>query len=216
MKRLRSVFESVAYAGMKPQGSAAPRPARRWLGPLRGPVERFLNGPGSSDPLYLSNRTRGQKVRLGVLIGLPCAMVLTFVALAALGKFDAAHLRRPPPVVSDAEVAARMLPGLSHGVAPRSDSGLEVLEVAVGGGRIASTVRNVRDHAIVDAEVTFELTDGVGSRLGAVNCRLPRIEARATAAFHAAIPQTDAVRAVVREMHVTEPAARKGTAVPTR
>lgn len=201
MKRLRSVFESVAYAGMKPQGSAAPRSALRRLGPLRGPVERFLNGPGSSDPLYLSNRTLGEKIRLGVLIGLPCAMVLALVTLAALGKFDSAHLSPPAQPLSDAELAVRMLPDLSQGLTPRSDSGIEVTEVAVGRGRISGNVRNTTDRAVVDAEVTFDLTDAAGSRLGAVLCRIPRIEPRGTAAFQATVPQADAVRAVVREMH---------------
>ena len=67
MKRLRQIFESIVYAGLKPR-----------------------------DPFYLSNRTTGQRIRLAALIAIPCLAVLGGVALAALGYFNSSS-QLPPP-----------------------------------------------------------------------------------------------------------------------
>src|SRR5581483_8422277 len=62
MNIVRKLWESVVYAGMKP--GAAPQSVRiaRWFGPLSGPVERFLSAGKPNDPLYLTNRSFGQKL----------------------------------------------------------------------------------------------------------------------------------------------------------
>ena len=80
MGKLRALLESLAYAGLKPQrpGVAATRPAGAW----RQRFERFLTRPANADPLYLSNRTGWQRVRVGVLVGVPAVVVLTVLVLA--------------------------------------------------------------------------------------------------------------------------------------
>jgi hypothetical protein len=201
MKRLRQLFESIAYAGMKPGGTQSPSPAMRWLGPLRGPVERFLNGPASSDPFYLTNRTTGQKARLAAVICVPFALVLGGVALAAIGYFDDGS-QLPPPTkqLSNAEIAAKMLPDLNKDMHLETNHDLQVLDVTVGGNKISGSVKNASSHAINDAEVVFDLTDARGSRVGAISCRLARIEASTSIPFHADIAQANAVYALVREV----------------
>jgi hypothetical protein len=202
MKRLRQIFESIVYAGMKPGASASGQSSLRWLGPLRGPVERFVNGPASSDPFYLTNRTLGQKIRLGVLIAIPFAIVLAGVGMAALGYFDDAS-QLPPPTkqLTNAEIAAKMLPDLNKEIPVETNKEVKLLDVVVGSGRISGTVKNVTDHLITDAEVIFDLANAGGSRVGAVSVKIARIEANGSAAFSNAIPQADATYAIVREVH---------------
>jgi hypothetical protein len=205
MKRLRQFFESIVYAGMKPGAPSAQKSSLRWLGPLQGPVQRFLNGSASTDPLYLTNRTLGHKVRLGLLICIPFALVLAFVGFAALGRFDDPD-QLPPPTkqLTNAEIAAKMLPDLNKDLTLETNKELQVVEVEVqqiGGSRISGSVKNNTDHLITDAEVIFDLTNTGGSRVGAVSCKIARVEPKSTAPFQTAIPQADAAFAVVREVH---------------
>jgi hypothetical protein len=205
MKRLRQIFESIAYAGMKPGAPASQSSLFRRLGPLRGPIERFLNGPASSDPFYLTNRTIGQKVRRGLLIAVPFAVVLAGVGLAALGIFDDSS-QLPPPTkqLTNAEIAARMLPDLNKPVTLETNRELQVVDVVVqqaGGSKISGTVKNITSHAITGAEVIFDLTNQRGSRVGAVSCKIARVEANSSSQFQNLIPQADAAYAIVREVH---------------
>lgn len=177
----------------------------RWLGPLRGPVERFLNGPASSDPFYLTNRTIGQKVRLGILVAIPFAVVLAGVGLAAMGVFDKAS-QLPPPIkqISDAEIAVKMLPNLNQDLKVDANKELQVLDVIVqqaGGSKISGTVKNTTGRVITGAEVIFDLTDAQGSRVGAVSCKIDRIEPNSSKPFQNTIAQADATYAIVREVH---------------
>lgn len=205
MKRLREIFESIVYAGMKPGKSASKSSALRWLGPLGGPIERFLNGPASSDPFYLTNRTTGQKIRLGLLIGIPLVAAAAGVGLAAIGVFDRAS-QLPPPAkpMTNAEIAAKMLPALNKNITIETNQELQVLDVVVqqtGGSRISGTVKNTTGRVITGAEVVFDLTNARGSRVGAVSCKIERIEPNGSARFQNAIEPADATYAIVREIH---------------
>lgn len=200
MVRFRRIFESIAYAGIKPGGPTAPTPPPRRLGRLRELVERFLNGPSSSDPFCLSNRSLGQKVRLGILTMIPLAVVLGAVGLASAGYFDRKAPVAPPHQSSDAQTAASALPDLNKDLAIQSNRNLQLLEVVVGRGKISGTVRNTSDHVITDAEMIFDLTNAGGSVLGAVSCKIDRIAPQSSARFQIPITQADAVYALVREV----------------
>ncbi|SPE41336.1 conserved hypothetical protein [Candidatus Sulfopaludibacter sp. SbA3] len=202
MKRLRRIFESIVYVGMKPGANSASQRVRfRWLGPLRGPIVRFLNGRNPSDPLYLTNRTTGQKVRLAIFVMLPFAVVLAGVILAASGYFDD-DVDLPPPTtpISNAEIAAENMPDLDKDMHLDTNKELQVLNVVVSAGNLSGTVKNTSNRLIANAEVIFDLADEHGSRAGAVNCRITRIEPQAKAPFTAVLPLKNAVYAVVREV----------------
>ncbi len=147
MKRLRQIFESIIYAGLTPQ-----------------------------DPLYLSNRTTGQRIRSAALIGVPCLVVLGGVALAALGYFNRSS-RLPPPAkpFSNAEIAAKMLPGLNKDIRIETNQDVQVVDVVVGRGRISGSVKNTTAHSIEDAEVIFDLADARGSGVGTVSCKFKQL-----------------------------------------
>ncbi len=201
MKRLRELFESIVYAGLKPASGSAKPESKNWLGPLKGRLNRFLDGSASSDPLHLTNRTTGQRVRTAVLIALPVALLLGGVGMAAMGVFDSAsQLPAPERALKPSEVASKILPNLKTDLQAYTNREVQVLDVVVADGKISGSVKNSTGRAMTDAEVDFDLTDARGSRVGAVNCRIPHIDANGSAPFQMNIPQADAVYALVREV----------------
>jgi hypothetical protein len=205
MKSLREIFESIAYAGMKP---GAPSPSGNRPPPssgLRARLDRFLNGSADSDPFYLTNRTTAQKMRLALYIAAPFVLVLTAVYLAATGAFDPSASTPPPgKVLTNAEIATKMLPNLDKEITLPSNKNVDVLSVVVQGGpasKISGTVRNNTSQPVTDVEVVFDLTNETGSRLGGVTCKVARVEAKGTAPFELSVPHHDAAYAIVREVH---------------
>ena len=173
----------------------------RWLGPLAGPLMRFLDAPASADPFYLTNRTFGQKMRLGAAIALPCGLVMAGIVLAVTGVFD--RPAPPPPAVTPQQIAEKMLPDLANGVKIQTNHDLEISDVHVeqgGGPRVTGTVRNNTSHVIQNAELVFDLTDASGSRLGAVSTHIVRVEGNSTAPFSFPVEQKTAAFVLVREV----------------
>ena len=200
-KSLREVVESIVYAGMRPGVPPSQSRRMRWIGPFRAPLERFLSGGRSDDPFYLTNRTWGERVRLWVLLSVPCLLVAGLVALGVLGyigKRDA-----PAKELTGAQIAARMLPDLNKPMDLNTSDNVELLEVRVtpDGAELEGSVRNRTDKAISRAELYFDLTDAHGSRLGAVTAWVAGIPPRGTASFRCPIQQHDARFALVRELH---------------
>jgi hypothetical protein len=106
LKRVRQFIESVVFAGLKPDAHLQPAvKGRRWLGPLSGLVDRVLSRPAPSDPLYLSNRTFEQKVKLWAAIAVPC-LILAGVILLLLSRIFPANGPGPAPEMSAAAMAA--------------------------------------------------------------------------------------------------------------
>lgn len=201
MKRLRQFFESIVFAGIKPD-----KPEKRlgWLGPLAGPLNRFLDGGAANDPMYLTNRTMGQKVRLAIVVMVPCLLVVGGIGLALAGYFN--HPPPPPraaPALTPAQIAAKMLPNLDKDLKIDSNRDIEVADVHIeqgGATKVAGRARNTTDHIIQNAEIIFDLTDKDGSRLGAVSAKIPRIEAHGSAQFSLPVEQREAYFALVREI----------------
>ena len=104
------MIESVVFAGMKPGtpgGQQSER--RRWLGPLRRPVERWLSGgPAPSDPLYLSNRTPRQRLMAGLKIAVPLVVVAAVVVWSFRGRVF--HADAPASGATRSDVLSKLLP----------------------------------------------------------------------------------------------------------
>jgi hypothetical protein len=203
MSRLRKLLESIAYAGMKP-GSPAPKNRARWLGPLAGPLTRFLDGAKPDDPFYLTNRTVGQRLRLVIVIAIPCLVVAAGIALAMSGYFDPdTPTVNPAKSLTPEQVAAKMLPNLDKNLRIEVNRDVEISDVHIEHGattKIAGLARNNTDHPIENAELVFDLTDKAGSRMGAVTTRIPKIDGKKTAPFSFTVEQQDASFALVREI----------------
>ena len=203
--RLRKWFESIVYAGMSP-ANAQPKKRMAWLGPLAGPVARFLDvGAAPSDPFYLTNRTVTQRLRQAVLIAVPCLLVVAAIGLALLGYFNRPTALPPPaPTLTPEQVAADVLPKLDKDIPIEANHDIDVMEVHVVPGRdtkVAGAARNNTDHPIRDTELVFDLTDAAGSRLGAVSTHMALIEPKSTASFSFPVEQHDAAFALVREVN---------------
>jgi len=171
----------------------------RWLGPLRGPVERFLAGGRVDDPFYLTNQTTGQKVRKGVLIALPFVLAITVAGISRILP------RKTHPVaeLTRAEVAARTLPDYSKTVRVPSNTEVQVVEVMVHrnpGPVVSGSVRNLTDREIPSAELVFDLTDSNGSQVGAVTGTVSRLKPNSVTKFQLPIKETNAAFALVREV----------------
>jgi hypothetical protein len=199
--RFRDFLESIAYAGMKPGKPKAESQRMRWLGPLRGPVERLLSGGAHRDPLYLSNRTLGQRVVGWVRVGVPLVVLVVAVVFAFR-----MHRREDKPAeqLSPAEIAAKMLPELNKPIHVDKNTDIEVVEVYVDhadGDRLMGKLRNTTDHAIQTGEVDFVLTGVNGTKLGAVSVKVSKLVAGETVAFAQPIAEKAASFALVREVH---------------
>jgi hypothetical protein len=166
-------------------------------------LERFISGSGPADPLYLSNRTFGQKLRLGLLIGTPALAIVGLMVLALGNYFDpapspqkvAASTREPGAATS------KILPDLQKTYRSESDSDCEVSEAAVAGGTLSGKVRNTTDRTVHVADLVFDLTDENGSALGAVSVKVENIAPHGLAPFHQTVDQRSAKTALVREIH---------------
>ncbi len=198
MNQLRKFFESIVFAGMKPGGQTAPKTQLRWLGPLRGPVERLISGPAISDPLYLTNRTFLQKLRSWSLIAIPCLILAGAVAVA-LSVLDPPA---PPPAKEPtaAEITAKLLPNMDKDIklAPASD--VQVLEVRVEGTQLVGSVKNTTEHPIASVELIVDLTTAGGSQVGAVSAFVDKLPPSGRKNFQIPIKQRNAAFALVREI----------------
>src|SRR5436305_861051 len=109
MKRLREFLESVAFAGLKPDGQRAD--AKKPRGRLGSAVERFISGPAPSDPLYLTNRSLGQKIRFWGVIALPCLVLAAGIGVALTRILNPAEAK-PAAEPTAKELSAKLLPNI--------------------------------------------------------------------------------------------------------
>lgn len=173
----------------------------RPLGPLRAPVERLLSGGVQQDPLYLSNRTFGQKVLGWVKVGVPLVAVVAAVVFAFL------QYRRedqPPETMSAAEVAAKTLPYLNKPIHVDSNTDIQVVEVTVdhtNGDKLIGKLRNATNHQIQSGEVNFTLTGVNGTQVGAIAVKVNKLGAGETVQFAQPIPGKSVSFALVRDVH---------------
>ena len=202
LKRFRRFIDSVVFAGLKPDAPREQAKPLRRLGPLRGLLERVLFRPAPSDPLYLSNRTFDQKVKVGLAIAVPCLIV---VGVTALGLSHIFHAKGPGPdaEMSGAELAKKLLPNMDTTVKVEVNKDVQVLDAHVereGGMKVVGTVKNNTDRLIRTTQIVLDLTDRTGSQLGAVSARVDNLAPNATGSFQIPIEQTDAAFTLVREV----------------
>lgn len=165
-------------------------------------IERFVAGSGPSDPLYITNRTFGQKARLGLLIGTPVIAIIALMGLALNNYFDPSPSARRAPVARETPaMTAKVLPDLAKTYRSDSDTDCEIAEATVGDHTLYGKVRNNSDHLVHVADVVFDVTDEEGSQLGAVAVRVENIAPHAMASFRQALEQKTATTALVRELH---------------
>ena len=202
LKRFRRFIDSVVFAGLKPDAPREQAKRLRRIGPLRGLLERVLLRPAPSDPLYLSNRTFDQKVKVALMIAAPCLIVVGVTALG-LSHFFQAKGPGPAAEISGAELAKKLLPNMDTTVKVEVNKDVQLLDAHFereGGMKVVGTFKNNTDRLIRTTEIVLNLTDATGSQLGAVSARVDNLAPNATANFQIPIVQTDAAFALVREI----------------
>lgn len=171
-------------------------------------LERFFTGGAQNDPLYVSNRSLGQKIRLGLLIGTPVIVVAIFIGLAMTNYFEPpvrperATVRKDPT----GEITGKILPNVDKDLPISNDYSrdIEVLEAGVshdGSHVLSGKIRNTTERTVKVADLVFDVTDDEGSQLGGVSVRIENIPGHAIAPFKITLEQRDARSALVREVH---------------
>jgi hypothetical protein len=198
--RLREFLESIVFAGLKPGAPSGPR-RMKWLGPLERPLEKFLNGPAPSDPLYLSNRPLKQRLKLAAVIIVPCLVVAVGLLMALSNRIPVTGAG-PAPEPTPNEVTQKILPHLDRNIKIDVNRDLEVMEIHIEHGAETSLVCTVRNNSgkdIPSGGVVVDLTDSSGSQLGGVTIPV-NVAARSTKKVQMPIKQSNAVFALVREL----------------
>ncbi len=164
---------------------------------LRELFERILTGgPAPADPLYVTNRTLGQKLRVAALVALPFALLGGLVAILNYRTHpDAIDSARPVPSAPAVKIAELPLPNL-----PTSEIAIDEIRVDAAGNVLVGTVRNTTDHPIDSATVIFNLTDQSGSQLGDIMHTFQKLAPKTTVQIRIPLERRNAAYAVVREI----------------
>jgi hypothetical protein len=201
--RIRRFIESVVYAGLKPSGgveAAGPKPPQP-PGPLRDKIQRFLSGgPAASDPLYLTNRTWMQKLRLPLAIVIPTAALLYVLALVFGNVY--APKTAPPKEPTAAEILKNLLPDLQKNVDVEVYKDAEIVEIHVVRGaapRIVGALKNNTDR-VISVEFDVTLADASGSQVGTLSERVEKAPPGAQVRFDFPASSPQAAYAIVRKM----------------
>jgi hypothetical protein len=173
----------------------------RWLGPLAGPLDRFLSGGRSSDPLYLSNQTFWQKSVRVLLVVFPLVVVTILVALSSFQLIK----KRTVPVeeVSPAEVAARSLPNFAEAIVASAPvvSVLDAELKTVNDERILTgRIVNNTDRRFAEVQVVFNTTNSSGSQLAPEEAKFTDLGPRGQVPFVIRVKSPEAVFAIVRHV----------------
>ncbi len=205
MKRLRNKLESIVFAGLKPGGQkekARARPPDTWLGRQRRRIDNWISGSAAPvDPLYLSNRSTGQKIKSWSVVAIPLLILVGGVALS-LSSYLKPTSRKSVSELSPAAAGEKMLPDFKD-LKIDSPRELDVVEIRIektAGTRLIGIVRNKTAHVIASADVSCDLTDADGTQLGSITGHLDNIPAAASKTFELPLRQRDAAFALVREI----------------
>src|ERR1700722_5045928 len=109
--RFRKIIDSVVYAGMKADTRTQPGSLASEKG-LFGPLRCFFCGPAPSDPLYLTNRTVGQKAK-SILLFTMAAIIVTGLAICGMRYYAASYFSAQRKLTKKA-ITALSLPHLGE------------------------------------------------------------------------------------------------------
>ena len=197
--RIRSLFEAVLFAGLKPSGGAPAQHPRRFAW-LRDKLDGYLAGERSDDPLYLSNRTWKQKLKVWLVVGTPIAIILAGATLLFTNVLT--PQARPPKEPTGEERLQNLLPDLQKTIHIDTVEGAEVSELRVlrdGPPRVTGVMTNNTDHAL-SVELDLELVDKSGSRLGSLTQRIENAQPHSSTRFEFAAEDPTTMYALVRKI----------------
>ncbi|MGA2741361.1 MAG: FxLYD domain-containing protein [Bryobacteraceae bacterium] len=192
-----------------PAGNSQLNRLRKRLDPLRARIEIFISGQAPSDPLYLTNRTWLQKLKLASLIAVPVLLLIALVTIGAnmrLRSGKMAPYENPATeTASEPETAA---PAATQRPAPDPISASAELDVVnlriVKDTRspvVTGTVRNKTERRIASAEVSYYLADAAGSLVGTDTTGVANLGPHGSAGFRMPLKIAKAEYVFVRDVH---------------
>ena len=173
----------------------------KWAGPLRDTFRRLIDGPTQSDPLYLTNRTIGQRARVWAMVAVPVLVIGGLVVYVLNEKF--VRKTAPPVEISNAEIAKRSLPGLNQPIKVAVNPDLEVVAAEAQRGSAPSifgVLKNKSGQKYPYVKLEFELADTRNTTVGAAATVLENVAPHSETKFRFAIPQKDVGLVLVREI----------------
>jgi len=201
---VKKLIDSVLFAGLKPATPGqAPSANKGPLGRLWAHLDNWVSGGASDDPLYLSNRTWRQKLRMGLLLGIPGLVLVVGLVLVFAQVFVPQTAPPKSKEATTAELVSKVLPDVDKSAHIQRYTDAEVVEIGVDQAanppRIRGKLRNDTNHSI-SVEFVADLTDIDGARVGAVAERVLNTPPKETALFDFPIKSTTASIALVREI----------------
>jgi hypothetical protein len=182
---------------------------RKRFDPLRARIEIFISGQAPSDPLYLTNRTWQQKVKIASLITAPVLLLIALVTVAATNRlrFDKVDPYEHPPTEAPppAEAPAQAAPPnrLPDPISASTD--LEVVNIRIARDAhppvVTGMVRNKTNRKVDSAEVSYYLADTAGSLVGTDTTSVANLQPHGSVTFRMALKIANAQYVLVRDVH---------------
>lgn len=184
-------------------GKSPPDPSRKRFGRIRGRIEIFLSGRAHPDPLYLTNRTSRQKLKVAALIVAPALLLIALVTIAATNPFrfhkvdgfEQPVAETPPPAVPQKPLPDPIL----------AAEGLEVVNIRIARDArppvVTGTVRNNSDHQVASAQVSYYLANTQGSLVGTDTTSVANLEPHGSVSFRMPLKIAEAEYVMVRNVH---------------
>jgi outer membrane receptor protein involved in Fe transport len=178
------------------------------LDALAAKIESILSGDRVADPLYISNRTLRQKIRLALLVAVPAAAFIG-VTVLALNRHSnprqAADNEPSGTPETGRAVTSKLLPDTEKNVTTDPSQDVDVLEASVSSGSnrtLSGKIRNRTNHLVPLADVLFSVHDVNGAQLGVVAVKVKNIAPNSIAAFQLKLEHPTAAAVIVREVRL--------------
>jgi hypothetical protein len=137
----------------------------------------------------------------------PCLLIVGFVALTlSRNYFDPPDVK-PAKAMTPEEISRKLLPNIGKDIQIETNRDVEVVEAHVehvDQSKVAGSLRNNTAKNFAAVDVVFNLTDSMGSQVGAVKGHIENLEPKAVKAFQFPIRQQNAAFALVREVNTSQ------------
>ena len=192
----------IIEVGM-PAGKSLLDPLRKRFDPLRGRIEIFLSGRPHSDPLYLTNRTWQQKVKIASLIVVAALLLIALVTIGATDPFQFHKVNAYEHPVAETPPAAVPQKPLTDPIV--ASEGLEVVNIRIARDArppvVTGIVRNNSNHKVASAEVSYYLANTQGSLVGTDTTGVANLAPHGSVSFRMPLKIAKAEYVIVRDVH---------------
>jgi hypothetical protein len=176
---------------------------RKRFEPVRARIEIFISGRAPNDPLYLTNRTWQQKLKIASLIAAP---VLLLIALVTAGATDLFRFHKVDPYEHPpTETAAPAAPQKRLPDPILAPADLEVVNIRIAKDAhapvVTGVVRNNTNEKVDSAEVSYYLADTAGSLVGTDATDVANVEPHGSVTFRMPLKIAKAEYVIVRDVH---------------